>query len=439
MKYRYPLIAVATALLLGFAATATATTTEESAVQTEEAQLQAQLEAEYAKAIAEAEQERRSAEVSMEKAREQLQQVAVQRAQTDKENTRARAAKAAEMEKMHRELNQARRQLREASREIARVNQEVSRAQARHHNTSDSRRTSERPVIGIVLGEADDVGVRVLGVSPDGPSERAGIKAGDVIVALGGHVLAAVEDSANAKSGLYVAMKDLQPGEPVTVTLERDDKTLDLNVVPEVREPLTWHTIARFPTAPVAPGQVISVKRIEVPEIDTEAIAGQIEQMRIEIEERHMLMEPDEVVGLEREYEIEFHDMSELGGFALHDANAWFGLPMARGLKLAEINPDLGAYFKTERGVLVLQAKADNDLQLISGDVILQVGDTEVNSPAEFMRALREFESGQELSIGIKRERKNKTLDTIMPKSHARHIAPEGGHARSVRITHKTD
>ena len=117
--------------------------------------------------------------------------------------------------------------------------------------------------------------------------------------------------------------------------------------------------------------------------------------MRVEIDERRILMEVDEVAALESEYEIEFHDMSELGDFALHDANVWFGLPMARGLKLAEINPDLGAYFKTERGVLVLQAKADNDLQLISGDVILQVGDTEVNSPAEFMRALREFESGQ--------------------------------------------
>ena len=239
MKYRYPLITVATAFLLGFAVTAVATGAEESAVQAEEARLQAQLEAEYAKAIAEADQERRSAEISAQKAREQLQQVSEQRAQADKESTRARAARAAEMEEMHRELGQARRQLREASREIARVNREVARAQADHHNTRNSYRISERPVIGVVLGEADDVGVRVLGVSPDGPSERAGIEAGDVIVALGGHVLAAVEESPDAKSGLYVAMKDLKPGVPVAVTLERNEKTLDLNVVPEVREPLS--------------------------------------------------------------------------------------------------------------------------------------------------------------------------------------------------------
>jgi len=375
----------------------------------------------------------------MEKAREQLQQVAVQRAEASEESTRSRAAQAAEMEKMHQELNRARRQLRETSREIARVNQEVSRARAGHHSTGQNIRTSERPIIGIVLGEADDGGVSVLGVSPDGPAERAGIKAGDVIVALGGRVLAAIEESADAKSGLYVAMKDLRAGESVAVTVEREEKTLDLSVVPEVREPLTWHTVTRFPTAPAVPGQVISVERIEVPEIDTAAIAEQIEQMRIEIDERRILMETGEVSGLEREYEFEFHDMSELGDFALHDANMWFGLPMTRGLKMAEINPDLGTYFKTERGVLVLQAKADNSLQLVAGDVILQVGVTEVNSPAEFMRALREFESGQELSIDIKRERKNRTLKTIMPERHARHVSPERNHARSVRIIRKTE
>ena len=438
MKYRYLLIVLATALSLSLAASSLAATTEESAVQAEEAQLQAQLETEYAKAMADAEQEKRKAEASMEKAREQLQQSAEKRAQASEKSTRASAAQAVEMEKMHQELNRVRRQLRETSREIARVNQEISRARAGHHSTSYSMRTSERPVIGIILGDADDVGVRVLGVSPDGPAERAGIKAGDVIVTLGGRVLAA-EESADAKSGLYVAMKGLKAGEPVAVTVEREEETLDLNVVPEVREPLTWHTVTRFPTAPAVPGQVISVERIEVPEIDTVAIAEQIEQMRIEIDERRILMETDEVAGLEREYEFEFHDMSELGDFALHDANMWFGLPMTRGLKLAEINPDLGTYFKTERGVLVLQAKADNSLELVAGDVILQVGVTEVNSPAEFMRALREFESGQELSIDIKRERKNRTLKTIMPERHARHVSPERNHARSVRIIRKTE
>ena len=139
------------------------------------------------------------------------------------------------------------------------------------------------------------------------------------------------------------------------------------------------------------------------------------------------------------EYEFEFHDMSELGDRVLHQANGWFGLPMTQGLKLAEIDPGLGEYFKTDRGVLVLKAKADNDLQLESGDVILRVGDTEVNSPAEFMRALREVESGEELTIDIKRNRKDKTLKATMPEKQFSYFSPEITTQYNVQISTETD
>ena len=128
-----------------------------------------------------------------------------------------------------------------------------------------------------------------------------------------------------------------------------------------------------------------------------------------------------------------------MGNFALHDANIWFGMPMTKGLKLAELDAGLGEYFKTDRGVLVLKAMQGNDLQLRSGDVILQVGDTEVNSPAEFMRALREFDSGEELNIDIKRERKNKSLKTTMPEQRTSSIAPQANTNYRVLVTTNTD
>lgn len=438
MKYRNPLIVLSTILVLGLQGAAYAGADTESVENAAEAELQVQLEAEYKKALSQAEQQRQAAEASIEKAREQLTQASRQSEKATAESARTRATHEAEREKMHEELNHARRQLRETSREISRVNREVARAQAEQHTSRFVFRTSERPVIGVILGEADNVGVKVLGVSPDGPSERAGIQQGDVIVAMGGRVLASVDEEGNARSSLQVVMEDIQATEPVVVSVERGDQTLDLTVIPEVREPLTWNTVTRFPSAPRAPDspdRVVTVERIRVPQIDTEALAEHIEQIRVQVEERGALMEVARVAPIDGEYEFEFHEMSEMGDFALHDANVWFGLPMAQGLQLAEIDAGLGEYFKTDRGVLVLKAKADNDLQLESGDVILQVGGTEVNSPAEFMRALRDFDSGDEFELDIKRKRKDRTLKMVMPKNWNSFIAPTFEKAHRIEIT----
>jgi len=448
MKHHDPLILLFSTLLMVLSPITTAATNDETAKQSaataaEEAagaEQQARLAAEHEKILAQVEQERREAEATMEKAREQLRRTSEQQARSAEESIKARAAQSDEMARMREELNQARRELRETSREIARVDREVALARAGSESSGFVFSASKRPILGVILGDSDEVGVRVLGVSPDGPSERAGIQKDDVIIAIGGRVLAAADESGDVKKGINVALKDIKADEPVIVSLERGDKTLDLTVVPEIREPLAWHTVTRFPSALSAPGEVVTIERIVVPEIDTEALAEQIEKIRIEVDERGMLMTSREPSAPhDGEYQIEFHDMSEMGDFALHDANVWFGLPVTQGLKLAEIDAGLGEYFKTDRGVLVLKAKADNDLQLESGDVILQVGDTEVNSPAEFMRTLREFESGEELSIDIKRDLRNKTLRAVMPERRTSLFVPEIGTTHSLHITRETE
>lgn len=450
MKLRNTLIGFSAALLLGVPCMANAATDDESANQAREAELQARLDAEYKQALSAAEQQRLAAEASIVKAREQLQLASRQKALSAGELTEAQAVQEAEMAKMHEELNLARRQLQETAREIARVNREVARARSDRHASSFVIRTSERPVIGVILGDADDGGVKVLGVSPDGPSERAGIRQGDVIVAVDGRKLTAFEESDDAKEGLHKALHNMKADEPLVISVKREKKTVDLTVVPEVREPLTWQTITRFPSAPRAPDsvgipaapaspaspeQVITIEHIVVPEIDTVALSAQIEQMRTEIEKRRALGEAGRFAHADGEWEVEFDELSELGNLALQDADVWFGLPMAQGLRLAEVDPGLGEYFKTDRGVLVLKARADNDLQLESGDVILQVGGTEVNTPAEFMRALRGFDSGDELVMSIKRNRKDRTLKTVMPDNRSSFFSPGDGKTHTINIT----
>lgn len=420
----------------------------EQTVQAEEKERQTRLQLEYEQALKAAESERRAAEEAMRAAREQLRQSAEQQKaqmrERDEERQKQSAAEQDEMAKMHAELERARRQLRETSREIARVDREVSRARSKQGATAYSYSTSSRPLIGVILGSSTEVGVEVLGVSPDGPAERAGIRQGDVIVAVGGQVLASMKESGSTMDAMRLAMKDMKAEEPLTITYERQDRTVDTTVVPEVRVPISWQTVTRFPSAPrvtvntadpADPDKVITIERIVVPEIDTAQIAEQIEKLRVQIDERNIYLDEDIVAPVDPGYQFEFYEMSELGDFALHDANVWFGLPMTRGLHLAELDPQLGEYFKTDRGVLVLKAKEDNELQLVSGDVILQIGDTEVNSPAEFMRALRDFESGDEIKMNIKRKRKNHKLEITMPENRMGFLHPDDGITRSVTIT----
>jgi len=404
----------------------------------EEAELEAKLEDEYKQALAVADKSRADAAVSMEKAREQLHLATQQRQREAARSEELGEKRHAEMTAMREELNRAHRELRNASREIAQVSRDLVRARMASEAPDYVFRTGDRPVLGVILGDSNDVGIQVLGVSPDGPAERAGVEAGDVIVALGGRVLAAESESGDVRAGINIALKDIKADEPVIVSVERGSDTLDLTVVPEVREPLTWQSIIRFPSAASAPelaGNTIVIEKIVVPEIDTEALTEQIENMRIKIDKRRMLIESGETAPLASHYEFQFDDLSEMGDFALHDTNAWFGMPLASGLRLAAIDPGLGEYFKTDRGVLVLQAKEDNALLLQSGDVILSLHGTDVNSPSDFMRALREFEPGDELVIDIKRKRKSKTLKPIIEESQARFFTPKSDHRHRITVT----
>jgi len=450
MKHRNILVLASAAFLLTMAGIAYASTGDEASQQAAE---QERLEIEYRKAMSEAEKQQLEAETALEKAREQLQGTSRQRELSEKQSAAARAAREAEMANMNEELDRARRQLQETSRELARVNREIARARADHHATSFIYRASEKPVIGVILGAAENGGVEVLGVSPDGPSERGGIEKGDVIVAVDGRKLTSFVNSGNAREGLRLALKNMQAEKPLVISVTRTDKTLDLTVVPEVREPLTWQTVTRFQTAPAAPSapaapgappapatpadneKVYTIEHIVVPEIDTEAMSAQIDQMRADIDKRRAVRQALQAAPADGAWDIEFDELSELGSLALQDADVWFGLPLAQGLQLVEVGPGLGEYFKTDRGVLVLKARTDNELQLQPGDVILRVGDTEVSTPAEFMRALRGLDAGDELVMGIKRDRKDRTLKTVMSEHRSGYFFPVDGTRYSYSFT----
>ncbi len=376
----------------------------QSGAQAPSAPIPAEVKAEYERALAEAKKSRQTADAALEKARQELQRVEQSRREEVSRRQSARSAEQQAVMRMRESLNQAHRQLRATSREVARISRELARAELAELPAL-APIAAPRPVLGIILGQASGDGIKILGVSPDGPAERAGVEAGDTIVAIGARTLAGEDGAQGLREHLRQALQDIQADEPVTLSLKRDGKAMDIAVVPKVRRPLAWQSVIRIPSAPAAPaapGEPLPVESIDVPEIDTEALRAQIDRIRAGVDKRRALIAAGLLQPSDQAFEftIDSDDLSELGDFALQDVNAWFGMPLTAGLQLAAVSPELGQYFKTDRGVLVLKAKPGNTLQLNTGDVVLSVGATEVNSPADLMRALRGFEPDDEVETG---------------------------------------
>ena len=85
------------------------------------------------------------------------------------------------------------------------------------------------------------------------------------------------------------------------------------------------------------------------------------------------------------------------------------GSPLGR-LELAPLNPDLGQYFGTDDGVLVISAPKDSALGLKGGDVVLAVDGRKPTGPSHLLRILRSYESGETFKLDILRNRKRETV-----------------------------
>jgi C-terminal processing protease CtpA/Prc len=381
----------------------------------------------YEQALVDAEREREAAQRAIEEARQELERAATVREKSEVERTAAREqareaerAQREEVEAMRRELSRVQEELRRASREVVRAHRQLDPIHALAPSSA-SVAPGSRAVIGVILGDSTAEGVEVLGVSPGGPAEKAGLKPGDVIVSVMGQPLA--EDADN-KAGevLLDVMETVKAGDELDITVRRDDGQIEqtFGVVAEEREPFGWTSMIRLPSAPASPGEPVIIEEIiEVPRIDQQALAEKMEKLQHELEQRRIIIAGSgehEVHVAPEVWDFTFQSLSELGEDAVYSANVWFGMPLTRGLELAEINEGLGEYFKADNGVLVLSATEDNALQLHSGDVVLTVAGKPVEKPADLMRELRALEPGATLEMEIMRKRKSRTLEIVVPE-----------------------
>ena len=97
--------------------------------------------------------------------------------------------------------------------------------------STGASRANLRAYLGTIPAytETDTAGVLVDGVAKDGPAERGGLLAGDIIVAVAGRKVENIYDYTYALNALKV-------DDPVTVVVQRDGAERSLSIVPAARE-----------------------------------------------------------------------------------------------------------------------------------------------------------------------------------------------------------
>jgi predicted metalloprotease with PDZ domain len=145
------------------------------------------------------------------------------------------------------QLEAARRKLEQAANDVAELS---AKASATAMQEVAPLFEPGHAIIGVQLEPSrDGVGARVREVSPGGPAADAGIRVGDVIVAVNGKTLSG-RHPAQELPGI---MRDVQPDSRVSVRVLRDGKPRDFTLTART-SPNFFYSAHGFPDWPALPG-----------------------------------------------------------------------------------------------------------------------------------------------------------------------------------------
>ncbi len=220
----------------------------------------------------------------------------------------------------------------------------------------------------------------VAAVEPGSPAYRAGIEAGDTIIAYNNEDLV---------GRTFSLTKLLKPGSKLKVTIHRSSESLDIPVVVARR--------VRY-----APDVVTIAPRVSI-EIDS--VTGLARRMVIRSGGTPRSM-PTFVVAEPATPVPATAPMPTLP--ATSPVLAWSTTTALAGAELARVTPELGESFGVKSGVLVLTVGANTPASragLRGGDVITRVDGREVAMPLQFQRALQAA-SDEGVRLTVIRKRK---------------------------------
>jgi len=285
-------------------------------------------------------------------AQQQREAQAQQQREAQEQQRRSEQENVAERVAMEERLNEARAQLERAARDVAALSQQIAQPFA-DDMMRQWRSFGRRAMLGL-SPEDTDLGVRVAGVSPGGPAAEAGIEIGDVIVALDGAALADRRNrSGNGRSPTELLLAQM---------------------------------------GNVGPGESVTLK-----------------------------IQRD---GAERDVTLRTRENGFTYGFSRSKPSlapmppmppGMFGMNPWSDMQLVTLTPELGSYFGTDKGILVVRGPESEALGLRDGDVILDIGGRVPTTPEHAIRILGSFEVGETLKINVMRRQQRQLLEVAVP------------------------
>ena len=244
----------------------------------------------------------------------------------------------------------------------------------------------------------DGDGALITGVMRDSPAEEAGLQDGDVITVFEGQVLTIplpdsdlerdldLDQSLPAQRLLALA-RDLEAGQTVEIRYLRDGAS---NTVSVQAEDFEFPRVRTFGQAPdVVWGRGWDGNWSGGWEGSTFSPFRGDHHLDIDMADR--------MRGLGNR--LEGLTIGGPGGLAYG-----FGVTSVEGVEFIELNPELGEYFGSDTGVLVVEVDEDSTLGLMAGDVVLAVGAREAETVGRLLRLIRSYDEDEPIRFRIMRQ-----------------------------------
>lgn len=277
---------------------------------------------------------------------------------------------------LEKQLEDARQKLSDDARRVADLSMQLNGDAGRNIMVVRDRleKLQHRGILGVDLNDNDEnsksSGAVLSGVSPGGPADKAGLRAGDVITSINGTAFKPSGDD-TAADKLMEFMHNVKPGDSLKVAYTRDGKASTATASAGSLRDMGYAFFSNMPLMPpMAPMPPMPPDAPRVP-------------------------------------------MPRMFGF-----NNFFGMGGPWGdMQLVNMSPGLGQYFGTDKGLLVLHTAKDSALQLQDGDVIMAIGGRDPGAAPHAMRILGSYGPGESVKIDIMRKGKPVTLNVTLPKT----------------------